>query len=432
MAEEPVVILGGGLAGLAALVKLTEAGRVCVLLEAEARVGGLCRTEEHAGFLFDYTGHLLHLKEGPVRNFVMELVGDALVKHARRASVLAEGLFVPYPIQANFGALGPETARRCIESFRVSSGEEPGVDTDFISWSMARFGAGLSDLFMLPYNRKLFVHPLEELEPSWTSWSVPRPDAEDMERAARGEDTGSFGYNVNFLYPSEGGIEVLARQMAEHSGAGVQLNSKVTAVNFKKKTVTVNGRDVLAYSRLISTMPLSGLLGIAEEKEGYLGEAAGRLRCSSVLSLCLGLDGPVSRDEHWIYFPEKRFPFYRVGFPSNFSDSVAPEGCASMYVEVAHMPGETIDRGRILAGTMEGLRGAGIIPEGVGVAAELFLPIPCAYVFYDRFRLENLTGILNDLKGKGIYSVGRYGAWEYSSMEDAIAWGMEAAVEAAW
>ncbi len=430
MADSPVVIIGGGLAGLTTLAKITQAGQECVLLEAENRVGGLCRTEKAGGFSFDYTGHLLHLKEGQVRDFVMELVGDTLVNHARRASVFTNGKFVPYPIQANFGALDKDTAEKCIDSFRALRVEGSACGPDFISWSRSTFGEGLSDIFMLPYNRKLFVHPLEELEPSWTSWSVPRPSAEDMERAARGEDTGSFGYNVNFLYPSEGGIEILARRLAKISGDAVQLNSKVTGVNLEKKTLTTSDGEVISYSRLISTMPLPGLLGIIKEKSGYFGGAAGSLRYSSVLSLCIGLDGPVSRDEHWIYFPEERFPFYRVGFPSNFSGGVAPEGCASMYVEVAHEPCSTPDGKKLLAVTMEHLRGTGIIREGVGVANELILPIQCAYVFYDRFRLENLPGILEELKIAGVHSVGRYGAWEYSSMEDAISWGMRAAAEA--
>ena len=55
--------------------------------------------------------------------------------------------------------------------------------------------------------------------------------------------------------------------------------------------------------------------------------------------------------------------------------------------------------------------------------------MPCAYVFHDLYRAENLDPILAALGEEGIRSVGRYGAWEYSAMQDAIDWGLTAARE---
>lgn len=56
-----IVILGGGLAGLATAHFLGEIPNV--VLEAEADAGGLCRSRTIDGFVFDYTGHLLHVRE---------------------------------------------------------------------------------------------------------------------------------------------------------------------------------------------------------------------------------------------------------------------------------------------------------------------------------------------------------------------------------
>lgn len=160
-------------------------------------------------------------------------------------------------------------------------------------------------------------------------------------------------------------------------------------------------------------------------------KAAGRLRYSSVLSLCLGLDGPVSAGDHWIYFPDESFPFYRVGFPTNFSKNVAPQGCGSMYIEIAHKPGQEQDKERLYNNVLVSLRETGVISPDVNVSVSLFLPIPCAYVFYDRYRKTNIERILSELADRSILSVGRYGAWEYSSMQDAIAWGLMAGREVA-
>ena len=50
-----------------------------------------------------------------------------------------------------------------------------------------------------------------------------------------------------------------------------------------------------------------------------------------------------------------------------------------------------------------------------------------AYVIYDSWRDKNLNKILKKLREEDIFSIGRYGAWKYSTMEDAILDGKEIA-----
>ena len=54
------LIIGAGFAGLSAAHALR--GK-CSVIEAAGRPGGLCRTETAGGFVFDYTGHLMHLRD---------------------------------------------------------------------------------------------------------------------------------------------------------------------------------------------------------------------------------------------------------------------------------------------------------------------------------------------------------------------------------
>jgi hypothetical protein len=51
-------------------------------------------------------------------------------------------------------------------------------------------------------------------------------------------------------------------------------------------------------------------------------------------------------------------------------------------------------------------------------------------VLYDRHRARHLPRILDTLRQHGIDSTGRFGAWEYSSMEGAMRAGAEAAERA--
>ncbi len=434
---EPVVIIGGGLAGLAAARMLREAGEEFILLEAEERAGGLCRTESFGAWSFDYTGHLLHLRPGKVRGFLLSLLGHDLVEHARRAAVRVGETLVPFPIQAHFGVLGEERARKLLDGYRAAAPLAEGERPSFPRWAESQFGRELVKLFFRPYHRKLFVHPLAELLPSWTSWSVPRPTPEQMERAARpgGNAGSSFGYNPSFFYPRAGGIEVLPRRLAEGSEASIRTGARVRTVEARKRAVIawVKGSarpERIGYRYLISTAPLPDLLNMTSGIPLSLSAAALRLRWSSVLCLCLGARGFAGRPEHWIYFPDEEVPFYRAGFPANFSRRVGPAGGVSYYVEAAFDPRRPPDQ-RVLARAMKRhLVSTGLLPDQAAVEAEGTLLLPHGYVFHDRYREDNLPRILAALREAGIDPVGRYGAWEYSSMQDAVEQGMAAAKRA--
>ena len=425
----PVIIIGAGLAGLAAGRVLGAAGADYLIVEAADRPGGLCRTEVVDGFTFDYTGHLLHLKEGESRDLILELIGDELVEQTRSASIYVEGVFVDYPIQAHFGKLPAPFAVKCLEELLEAADLTVSEEMFFDQWAEKRFGKTLAGLFMIPYNAKLNLHPLEEMEISWTSWSVPVPTARELRTIAQGEDPPAYGYNATFFYPRNEGIEILPLSLARGQESFILNGTKVDRVNALARTVTLDSGEVLPYSSLISTMPLPGLLEITEGLNSSLAQAAGSLRYSSVLGICMGLDGPVNTQDHWVYFPDERLPFYRVGFPTNFSDRVAPAGCGSLYAEVAFKPGSPPNADRVADKVLETLAETGLIDRSTGVAARVDQEMPCAYVFHDLYRARHIGPILESLGEKGIRSVGRYGAWEYSAMQDAVQWGLNTARE---
>ncbi len=429
MSRERAVILGAGLAGLSAGRALAEAGADYVILEGGSRPGGLCRTETAGGFTFDYTGHLLHLKEGRSRDLILGLVGKQLQEHTRRASIYVKNTFVPYPIQAHFGALPEALAQGCLEDLVNVAGGDPPSGTAFPAWARGQFGDTLARIFMIPYNRKLYVHPLEEMEPSWTSWSVPRPTVQEITAAAAGGKIPVYGYNATFLYPRRGGIDILPAALAAGQEGCLRTGSEVVDVDTSGRRVRMKNGEDISYHTLISTMPLPDFLRISGPLPDRAAGFADRLRHSSVLGVCIGLDGPVLRDDHWIYFPDGDVPFYRIGFPSNFSRGVAPPGCGSLYAEAAFGPGSPPDPNAVAKAAMGSLRDLGIIDPSTGVRTRLNLTIPCAYVFHDRFRAQGLDPLLASLRETGIISVGRYGAWEYSGMQEAVDWGLNAARE---
>ena len=131
------------------------------------------------------------------------------------------------------------------------------------------------------------------------------------------------------------------------------------------------------------------------------------------------------------HFPEDRYVFYRVGSPTAFCQASAPPGCSSLYVEVARLDLAREDVPALVARVKEDLVACGLLRRDDRIVAEQVMVVDPAYVIFDEHRRQVLPGMLDWLRQRRIQSVGRYGRWEYGSMEDALHQGMQIAAELA-
>ncbi|MFQ5877312.1 MAG: protoporphyrinogen/coproporphyrinogen oxidase [Acidobacteriota bacterium] len=429
-----MVILGAGLSGLSTACHLD--GIPSVVLEREPEVGGLCRTRVEDGFVFDCTGHLLHLRDAGVRGLVDRILPEAFARHERRALVFSKGVFTPYPFQANLHGLPREVVRECVEGLvdallaRERGGEPDPSRLSLRRWVESTFGRGIAEHFMIPYNSKLWRTDLDEIECGWVSWSIPRPTLREVLSGAFGATVRGLGYNPTFLYPRRGGISILPAALAARVSE-LRLGRTVTAVDATARIVELEDGDRLRYEALVSTLPLDRLLSITSGLPDDLPSVGRRLRAVRVLNVSLGVDRPSISGAHWIYFPEPEYSFYRVGFPTNLSRDLAPRGCTSLYVERSLLRDEPFDPVGVVEESLRDLRRAGLLWRGDRVVYRRVAVLDPAYVIYDRFRSANLPRVLAALERLGIHSIGRFGFWEYSSMEGALRAGIDLAARLA-
>ena len=420
-----IVVLGAGLAGLSAAFHLQDHLDV-VVLEREDRPGGLCRSIVKDGFTFDLTGHLLHLRKPEIKALVADLIPeDRFQKIDRRAFIHSHGVFTPYPFQVNTHGLPKEVVAECLIGFAEAmnaapAGAEEVARLSFKQWVLRTFGSGIARHFMIPYNEKLWLTDLDEVTCDWVSWSIPRPSLAEVVEGALGISRKAFGYNPSFLYPREGGIQILPSALAARVNE-VHCNEEIVSVDAARRTVATRGGRTIAYDRLVSTMPLPRLLSITRGLPAAMEEWAAGLRHVAVINLNLGVGRVVHPDKHWVYFPEKDFVFYRAGFPASFTPTAAPGGCSSIYLEIAARPSERLDEAQLFARAEEGLVRAGILEARDEILTRAAFHIDPAYVIYDQHRRRRLPDLLEALAGKGIHSIGRYGAWYYNSMEESLA-----------
>lgn len=429
MIEIDTLIIGAGLCGLSCGYHLRKAGRKdFLILESNPYPGGLSSSIHQDGFVFDWSGHLLHLHSPEGKKLVRSLLRGNLLKINRSAWIHLYGAQTRYPFQANTYGLPPSVVSECVTGFlKAYQADKTPVHTGpFDKWASALFGDGICKHFMYPYNRKLWQYPLDKMTALWCGAFVPRPKPEEVIKGAYFDQGKAFGYNASFLYPEKGGIGALASALAEKTG-NISYSTRVLSVDMAKKQAKVRGRngavETIRFKRLLNTAPLKEFILAATGCPPAVKTAAHKLKCAGIDILNLGVKGKVS-DKHWLYFPEKKYPFYRAGIASNFSAHIAPRNTASLYIEIPHESLPVTQRA-----VVAGLRDAGILGKGNTVITAQRLAVPYAYVIYDKERNAAMKTIMAALKKRGCVSAGRYGGWKYSFMEEALADGRLAARE---
>ncbi len=412
------VIIGGGIAGLAAACRMKGE---CVVLEKEQRPGGLCRTENRGGFIFDYTGHFLHMRKNETKKFIFDYLRVPVKKTARKAFIFSKGAFTRYPYQSNNYGLPSGVIEENLAGFLKAKFSGRKKAGNFKEWVISAFGEGIAKNFMLPYNEKFWKYPLDKLTLRWMGRFVPSPSIEDVVKGLEPKESGGAGYNVSFYYPKKGGIEEIIKKMREKAEKNIITGAEVKKIDTKNRYIYY-GSSKIKYEKIISTMPLNKMAKITGIKK--LKERAGKLRAVSVYALNIGFKPGKKINMHWVYFPEKKFPFYRAGFPSAVCSRCAPAGYNSAFAEVSFS--KTPPRG-VKEKIINGLLETGIIRKRSDIKMSFDMVIKDAYVIYDREREKIVPFLKKELAKRGIYTAGRWGNWEYSSMEDAILEGFGAA-----
>jgi protoporphyrinogen oxidase len=114
--------------------------------------------------LYDVGGHVIfsHYK------YFDDCIDEALPKeddwytHQRISYVRIQGVWVPYPLQNNVSVLPKDEQVRCIEGMIDAALERRTATTkpkDFDEWIIRMMGEGLANLFMRPYNYKVWAVP---------------------------------------------------------------------------------------------------------------------------------------------------------------------------------------------------------------------------------------------------------------------------------
>lgn len=421
--KHDVVILGAGPAGLGAGQRLRGDGRKSwKIFEASGRVGGLASSRlDKNGFTWDLGGHVLFSKNDFFNSLVKKTLGDEALVHRRESYIKMNGRLVPFPLQYNIHRLPQRVMEDCLAGLvQVSrDGNGRAGPENFEQWISTRLGHGIAKHFMLPYNRKLWSYPLNDMGFGWVGERVALPPIAAVKRSIKtGKDQTGWGGNADFRFPLRGGTGGLMNGFAKPFREKIALLHEAKKIDPKAKTITFQNGKSASYKKLITTIPLDHLIkNVLTNPPPGVMRAADELRYNSGWVVGIGINRKIQGGRCWVYFPDKSFPFYRVTYFSNYSPYNVPyPGSQSSFLcETSFHPDEKVTGSSVLTKTIDGLVRARFIrnKEVKNIVSQWKLRIPRLYPIPAKNRDAALKPITDYLKKHDIDSIGRFGGWRY-------------------
>lgn len=349
------------------------------------------------------------------------VMGDKWLEHQRISYVWIRDKWVAYPFQNNINKLPETDIVNCVMGLvDAQKTVHTAPPSNFEEWIMRSFGKGIADIFMMPYNFKVWATEPKNMACQWMGERVPTLDLRKViSNVVTGVEDAGWGPNATFRFPLHGGTGGIWLNLAKHhlDESKVKLNAEVEAVDATDKKITLSTGEVISYDYLISTAPVD-ILCQRIKSHPQLKDMAAPLVHSSSHIIGIGVKGVRPDDigpKCWLYFPGDNCNFYRATIFSNYSPNHVPAGEPywSIMCEVSESKEKPVNHATVVEDCIQGLINVKMLKDRSFVASTWHKFLEYGYPTPSINRDQILNKVLPVLKDLGIYSRGRFGGWKY-------------------
>jgi len=408
------IVIGAGPAGLGAALALGDAA---VVLESGETAGGLCGSLTIDGAMFDLGGHSFTTPHPVIRRLVFDAL--EMEEQKRDAWCWLNGEWVRYPFQQHFSDLADSASRdACRIGLEAASGWQDTANFD--EYLDHRFGRGISELFMRPYNRKLWGADLTRLDTDWVGERVADPLGTESCISKNGRRS-PLSKEAVIAYPARGGFGEIFRVLAKRV-VDLRFGQHVTSIDPRTSTLRTASGVKASWRRLISTLPLPALLRLIPNVPAAVSSAVSALEALPITLVMLVLDGRQETVRQRIYCPDENIVGHKIVLNHNSSRWLRALPRHGVQVELSEFsPSSSSTNVKALVhDVVTGLQRMAVISSPDHVRRTKVLRIPLGYPVQTHLRSKIVALAQNWLSEHRIYTVGRFGEWAYINSDEAL------------
>ncbi len=443
--SESVVILGGGLAGLASAYELAKSGRKVIVIEKWEDVGGLARTIKVGKFKFDTGPHRWYTKNDMVNNWMLKLLGDQTIKVPRLTRIFFDNRFFDYPIKIKNALLsiGILNSLRSIYDYFVSRVkirffQKPPITLE--DGYIAQFGQTLYKIFFKRYSEKLWGRSCQEISSDWIGQRTRGFNITTVVKEVFLKSKKTVSFVDEFSYPKYGIGEIswkLADGIKKSKGQ-ILLNSEVVKINQKdKRIVSViikqgSLKKVLTASHFISSIAINDLVSMLNPRvPSTISVHSNKLKYRDELQVALFVKKEKITPDTWIYVHPKQIPFMRLMEMDNWSDKLSPKGTTTLVFEIACNEGDSMwikNDQEIISLVKRSYINNFKLLKNKDIIGGFVHRVPKEYPVYHlgyKADLEIVKNYIN--KYTNLQLIGRNGIFRYNNMDHSVEMGMYSA-----
>jgi protoporphyrinogen oxidase len=411
-----VGILGGGITGITLQRYLHHESEV---LEASGRTGGLCSTIFKDGFGYDIGGHILFSKSQEINALVERLLGDNCGKARRANQVYFKNRFVKYPFENGLGALDKEDIYECLIGY-LKRDEFP-EPTNLREWCYRRFGRGIAEKYLVPYNEKIWNIATDKMSLEWVD-RIPSPPLEDVVKSALGHETEGYLHQLYFKYPRFGGAEALV-DAVKKPGGPITCDFRVENVRRQRNGWSIaGGKGVRSFDRIVVTMPIHEAITCFDAVPDLVKSAVARLRYNTINIVFIAVNNTSLLERSALYIPDPNVITHRLCYMGFFSKELVKPGTSSLIAEITTNPGDGVHEmsdAALVERVVADLDRENLLDKRDIIVTDVTRS-KYGYPVYDLDYYENIKIVTGYFASIGVDLCGRFAQFEYINSDECM------------
>jgi len=308
------------------------------LIESDDRIGGLAKSHEYGGHVFDTGPKRFHTDDPIVITFLEEIARNTMVKIPRSTEVHFANRYFDWPLRLADVRRMPLSIAipAMMDLLKKKTLEDP---ISFHQYIRSRYGETLYNVFFAPYTKKFLRWDVEDIHSDWASTGINRTVVDSRIKSNTSLDLIKglllpSKIETEFLYPGAGGFggfyEQLYALCQDSDRFEVALGERVDQlhqVNDKIEGVTVKGTAFTCGNLVWSgnLNDLSRMIG-SDIKLPYLNTIFYNVVCRDKDVLHQG--------SQWIYVSDGKTLVSRLTCMKEFASYTCPAGYYNFVCEV--------------------------------------------------------------------------------------------------